>query len=68
MHDNFSSHKSDEIAYVIQKYGHIVICRVPYRTKEAPIEFAFNMLVEEIMSVWANIKNEKQLITEINNV
>ena len=68
MHDNLTSHKSDEVLDAIYRRGHQVICRVPYRPHEAPIEFVFDQLACEIRRRWPVIKDEKDLVREIHNV
>ena len=68
MHDNLSSHKSDEIVESIYRRGHSVICRVPYRPHEAPIEFTFNMFAEELRGRWSKIKTEEQLVDHMHRI
>jgi len=64
MHDNLSSHKSDEVVDAIYNSGHEVICRVPYRPHEAPIEWAFDMFACELRRRWNVIKDETDLVRE----
>lgn len=68
MHDNLRSHKADEVVDAIYNRGHRVICRVPYRPHEAPIEFAFDMFACGIRNRWKHIKNEKNLVDECNKL
>ena len=68
MHDNLSSHKADEVYDAFYGAGHKVICRVPYRPDEAPIEFVFDMLKCEIRRRWQRINNEVDLIREIHDI
>lgn len=68
MHDNLSSHKSEEIYVTMEEAGHNVICRPPYRPNEAPIEFVFDQLACEIRRRWERINNIKDLKKEIRRV
>ena len=68
MHDNFISHKTDEVYELFFRAGHTVICRVPYRPDEAPIEVVFNMLKCEIRRRWFMINNEVDLIAQIHDI
>ncbi len=68
MHDNLSSHKSDAVVDAIYNRGHRVICRVPYRPNEAPIEFAFDVFACEVRSRWKSIKDEDDLVRECNKI
>ena len=68
MHDNLSAHKSPEVAELVYSRGHRVICRVPYRPNEGPIEFVFDMLECEIRRRWERIHNETQLIEAVHDI
>jgi len=68
MHDNLSSHKADEVFDTIHSRGHRVICRVPYRPNEAPIEFVFDMVSCEVRRRWAEIQDENQLHENICDI
>ena len=68
MHDNLSAHKSDVIYDLVDKAGHSVICRPPYRPNEAPIEWVFDQVACEIRRRWEIIKDEKDLIKEVRKV
>ena len=68
MHNNLSSHKSDEIYHAIYSHGHRVICRVPYRPHEGPIEWVFDQLGCEIRKRWHVIRNEVDLIRETHKI
>ena len=48
MHDNFVSHKTDEVYELFYRAGHTVVCRAPYLPDKAPIELVFNMLKNKI--------------------
>ena len=63
-----SSNKSDEVVETIYSRGHRVICRVPYRPNEAPIEWAFDQLACEIRRRWNVIKTEEDMVREIHNI
>ena len=68
MHDNLAAHKSNSIYDLVDKYGHRVICRPPYRPNEAPIEWAFDQLACETRRRWRKINNDRDLIKEIRKV
>ena len=68
MHDNLSSHKADEVVDTIYDHGHRVICRVPYRPNEAPIEFVFDMVACEVRRRWATIRDENELHDNIRDI
>ena len=68
LHDNLSSHKSDEVVDAVYNRGHKVICRVPYRPYEASIGWAFDQFACEIRRRWNNIKDETDLVREIHNI
>lgn len=68
MHDNLSSHKSECIYQTMQRAGHNVICRPPYRPDIAPIEWAFDQLACSIRKRWYLIHNETDLIKQIRLV
>mmetsp|Transcript_21396 Transcript_21396/g.47565 ORF Transcript_21396/g.47565 Transcript_21396/m.47565 type:complete len:96 (+) Transcript_21396:922-1209(+) len=52
----------------IYGHGHRVICRVPYRPNEAPIEFVFDMVACEVRRRWANIQDENELHKNICDI
>ena len=68
MHDNFVSHKTDEVYELFYRAGHTVVCRAPYRPDEAPIELVFDMLKNEIRRRWSKIDNEVDLIMQIHDI
>ncbi|KAL7546345.1 hypothetical protein ACHAWF_009691 [Thalassiosira exigua] len=68
LHDNLSSHKSEEVVDAVFERGHQVICRVPYRPHEAPIEFAIEQFASEVRDRWEVIKNDKDLNRECRNI
>lgn len=68
MHDNLTSHKADEVVDAIYTRGHRVLCRVPYRPNEAPIEWVFDQLACEVRRRWAVIKTEEDLVKQIHNI
>ena len=68
MHDNLSSHKSECIYQTMQRAGHNVICRSPYRPDIAPFEWAFDQLACSIRKHWYLIHNETDLIKQIRLV
>ncbi|KAL7549569.1 hypothetical protein ACHAWF_016029 [Thalassiosira exigua] len=64
LHDNLSSHKANEVVDAVFDRGHQVICRVPYRPHEAPIEYAIDQFAEEVRDRWNVIKNDRDLNDE----
>ena len=68
LHDNLTSHKSDEVASTVYAAGHRVKCRPPYRPHEAPIEYAFDQLGCEIRRRWERISTEKELINNVHDI
>jgi hypothetical protein len=48
MWDNLRSHKSARIINLVYNAGHRIVCRPPYRPQDGPIEYAFNMLEQEL--------------------
>ena len=52
----------------MQRAGHNVICRPPYRPDIAPIEWAFDQLACSIRKRWYLIHNETDLIKQIRLV
>ena len=68
LHDNLSSHKSDDVVEAVYTRGHRVKCRVPYRPHEAPIEYIFDMLACEIRRRWSTIHNQEGLIENIHDI
>ena len=68
LHDNLNSHKSPEIYDLMDKAGHGVLCRPPYRPNEAPIEWVFDQLACEVRRRWEIINNEYDLVREIRDV
>ena len=68
LHDNLSSHKADEVVDAIYGRGHQVICRVPYRPNEAPIEFAIEQFAKEVRNLWEVITDDRTLNEQCHNI
>lgn len=65
MHDNLSSHLQGATYDMVRRHGHQMIARVPYSPSDAPIEFAFNQLGNQLRLCSDRITNLQELIHEI---
>ncbi|KAL7554355.1 hypothetical protein ACHAWF_017797 [Thalassiosira exigua] len=68
LHDNLSSHKAKEVINTVFDRGHQVICRVPYRPHEGPIEWAIEQFASALRKRWKVIKDDKDLNKQAHNI
>ena len=67
--DNLSSHCSPIIHQTVEgEFEHIIIRRPPYKPADAPIEYIFCSLMQELQSRTFETNNLVQLIQQIQNV
>ena len=67
--DNLSSHCSPIIHQTVEgDFGHLIIRRPPYKPSDAPIEYIFCSLVQELQNRTFNTNNLVELIQSIQNV
>jgi hypothetical protein len=57
IHDNLSSHKSVEVLEAVQRQGHRVVCRPPYRPQDGPVEFAINQVCCRLVKQWSEVSD-----------
>jgi len=68
MWDNLSSHKTAMVSNLVAASGHRRVARPPYRPADAPIEYVFNMLQQQLSVAMYDINNENDMVREVDRI
>jgi hypothetical protein len=66
--DNLSAHKSAAVWNAVTAAGHLCCARPPYRPADAPIEYMFNQLENELSARIHLLVNEAALVTQVGHI
>ncbi len=70
IHDNLTSHKAPEVHKAVRGHGHRVVCYLPYRPQDAPVEYAINQVCGCLVKRWlevCDLETMKTIVKEIIN-
>ena len=65
--DNLLAHTNPVVIGLILQWGHCVCLRAQYYPVNGAVEYVFNTLQHNLTIKMANITNDEQLRTEVNN-
>jgi len=68
IHNNLSSHKSVEVLEAVRRREHRVVCRLPYRPQDGPVEFAINQVCCWLVKRWSEVTDLQMMQTVIQHI
>ena len=68
MWDNLSSHLNAAVSNAAEGAGHRCIARPPYRPCDAPIEYVFNQVEQQLTKAMYRVKTDAEFIHEVQAI